>query len=72
MIAKELIDRINELSQKQRQTGLSDAEKSEQTLLRRHYLDSIKEQVRGQLAAAQIPEKHESHCTCGCHGGLKH
>jgi len=54
MIAKELIDRINELSQKQRQTGLSDAEKSEQTLLRRHYLDSIKEQVRGQLAAARF------------------
>jgi len=72
MLTKELIDRINALSQKQRQDGLTEEEKSEQALLRRQYLDSVKEQVRGQLAAAQIPEKHESSCTCGCHGGHKH
>lgn len=72
MITKELIDRINVLSQKQRQDGLNEEEKSEQALLRRQYLDCVKEQVRGQLAVAQIPEKHGVACTCGCHGGHKH
>lgn len=72
MLTKELIDRINALSQKQRQDGLNEEEKSEQALLRRQYIDSVKEQVRGQLAAAQIPKKHEVSCTCGCHGGHKH
>jgi uncharacterized protein YnzC (UPF0291/DUF896 family) len=72
MITKELIDRINALSQKQREYGLDEAEKSEQALLRQQYLACIKEQVRGQLAAANIPEKHDSHCTCGCHSEHKH
>ena len=72
MITKEMIERINTLSQKQRLGGLSDEEKQEQSLLRRQYLDNIKEQVRGQLDAAQVSEKHSTDCTCGCHSELKH
>ena len=72
MITKELIARINELSQKQKQTGLSDSEKQEQTLLRRQYLDGIKAQVRGQLDAAITPAKSVGQCSCGCHGEHRH
>ena len=72
MITKELIARINALSRKQRQGALTEEEKSEQALLRRQYLDSIKEQVRGQLESAHLSEKHHSHCDCGCHGGHRH
>lgn len=72
MITKELIARINELSQKQKQTGLSDSEKQEQTLLRRQYLDGIKAQVRGQLDAAIAPTKSAGQCSCGCHGEHRH
>jgi uncharacterized protein YnzC (UPF0291/DUF896 family) len=72
MISKEMIDRINALSQKQRQCGLNEEEKIEQADLRRQYLDSIKEQVRSQLGAAQVPEKHPVRCACGCHGAHKH
>ncbi len=72
MITKELIARINTLAQKQKQTGLSEAEKQEQARLRREYLDGIKEQVRGQLDAAVSPTKHAGHCSCGCHGEHRH
>ena len=72
VITKELIARINELSQKQKQTGLSDSEKQEQTLLRRQYLDGIKAQVRGQLDAAIAPTKSAGQCSCGCHGEHRH
>lgn len=72
MITKELIARINALSQKQRLCGLNEEEKTEQTILRRQYLDSIKEQVHEQLDAAQVPMKHDPDYGCGCHGGHRH
>ena len=72
MITKELIARINVLAQKQKQTGLSDAEKQEQAALRRQYLDGIKAQVRSQIDAAVAPSKHGGHCSCGCHGEHRH
>lgn len=73
MITKEMIDRINELSRKQRQASLTDEEKAEQATLRRSYLDNIKAQVRNQLEAAHIPEKKQhSHCSCGCNGEHRH
>jgi uncharacterized protein YnzC (UPF0291/DUF896 family) len=72
MITKEMIERINMLSQKQRLSGLNEEEKLEQSLLRRQYLDNIKEQVRGQLDAAQVPKKHSTDCNCGCHCEPKH
>ena len=49
MITREMIERINELSRKQRSDGLTDEEKAEQALLRRQYIDNIKDQVRSHL-----------------------
>ena len=54
MITRELINRINELSRKQRSVGLTDNERVEQQKLRRQYLDNIKEQVRGMLDNIEI------------------
>lgn len=54
MITRELINRINELSRKQRSIGLTDEERVEQQKLRRQYLDDIKEQVRGMLDNIEI------------------
>ena len=72
MITKDLISRINELSQKQRQSGLSVDEKQEQSFLRRQYLDGIKEQVRGQIDASIPAAKPAGHCSCGCDGKHQH
>lgn len=68
MITREMIDRINELSRKQRAEGLNEEEKQEQALLRRTYIDHIKGQVAGHLDSIH----HEPACSCGCHGGHKH
>lgn len=57
MITPELIARINELSRKQRSTGLTDAEKIEQNKLRREYLDNIKTQLKGMLDNIEIVDK---------------
>ncbi len=43
------VKRINELYKKQKEVGLTDAEKEEQARLRREYIDSIKDNVRSQL-----------------------
>lgn len=54
MITKELIARINELSRKQRSTGLNEAEQTEQKMLRETYLANIREQVRNMLGQIEI------------------
>ncbi|OAT85004.1 DUF896 domain-containing protein [Desulfotomaculum copahuensis] len=74
MITKEMIERINFLSRKQRSGGLNDAEKAEQHALRQRYLETIRAQVTDALEAAgyKRKEKHGERCTCGhCHP-LKH
>ena len=44
------IDRINELARKAKTVeGLTEAEKAEQTLLRRAYIDSVLGNLKGQL-----------------------
>jgi len=45
-----LIERINELSRKQRSVGLEDWERAEQESLRQEYLGFIRGQVRGTLS----------------------
>lgn len=45
-----LIERINELSRKQRSEGLEDWERAEQEALRQEYLGFIRGQVRGTLS----------------------
>jgi uncharacterized protein YnzC (UPF0291/DUF896 family) len=49
MITKEMIARINFLSQKQRSEGLTDEEKDEQAKVRRQYLDGIRGQMKATL-----------------------
>lgn len=71
MISPEMIARINELSQKQRSIGLTEAEKVEQAALRRQYIDNIKAQIRSQIETPTTHEHGES-CSCGCHGKYPH
>lgn len=72
MITKEMIDRINFLSRKSKQEGLTEEEKSEQQVLRKKYIEYIKGQVRHQLDSIKFVEDehdcgHEHHdCNCGC------
>ncbi len=53
----EKIKRINELYHKSKGEGLTDAEKEEQALLRREYIDSIKNSMKVQLNNIDILEK---------------
>ncbi len=72
MITREMIDRINLLSQKSKQEGLNEEEKLEQQDLRKKYIEYIKGQVRHQLDSIEFIEDkhecgHEHHdCDCGC------
>ncbi|MCH5190594.1 MAG: DUF896 domain-containing protein [Oscillospiraceae bacterium] len=43
------IDRINELARKSKTVELTDAEKEEQAVLRREYIDSFKRSLTSQL-----------------------
>lgn len=50
MITDEKVARINELARKSRTPeGLTEAEKAEQTALRREYVDAVKESLQGHL-----------------------
>ena len=72
MINPEMIARINELSQKQRSIGLTEAEKVEQAALRRQYIDNIKTQIRSQIETATATSKHDESCSCGCRSRRPH
>lgn len=63
MITAELIARINTLSRKQRSVGLTDAEREEQRVLRREYLDSIKAQLKGMLDNIEVVDAKEPEIT---------
>jgi uncharacterized protein YnzC (UPF0291/DUF896 family) len=56
MVTDEQVKRINELYKKQKEVGLTAAEKEEQAKLRKLYIDSIKENLRSQLDIIK-PEK---------------
>ena len=51
------IKRINELYRKSKAEGLTEAERQEQKLLRAEYLESVKQNLRGQLNNIDIEEK---------------
>ncbi|WP_440108664.1 DUF896 domain-containing protein [Paenibacillus sp. QZ-Y1] len=48
------LDRINELSRKQNNTGLTDQEKSEQMELRQNYLKMIRGQLLTTMLAVSV------------------
>lgn len=57
MITEEKIARINALARKSRTAeGLTEAEKAEQAVLRREYVDAVKESLQGQLDHTTIVE----------------
>lgn len=49
MITQEQINRINELARKSKAEGLTEAEKEEQAVLRRAYIDSVKASLTANL-----------------------
>ena len=52
----DVIKRINELYKKSKEEGLNDSEKEEQQILRRRYIDSVKNNFRAQLETVE-PKK---------------
>ncbi|MEF9941395.1 MAG: DUF896 domain-containing protein [Lachnospiraceae bacterium] len=50
------IQRINELYKKSKELGLTDNEKKEQQVLREEYVNSFKQNLRGQLNHISIKE----------------
>ena len=54
MTLEETIQRINELYHKSQKEGLSQEEKQEQKQLRQVYIDSVKNNLRGQLENMEI------------------
>lgn len=50
------IDRINELARKSKTVGLTDAEKAEQTKLRKEFIASVRMNMRAQLDNIDIRE----------------
>nr|WP_106784539.1 DUF896 domain-containing protein [Lysinibacillus timonensis] len=54
MLSKEKIARINELSKKKKLGKLTEAEAKEQSVLRKEYLDSFRNNFRGTIENVQI------------------
>lgn len=53
-ISKEQIERINALARKKKDGGLSPEEQEEQEVLRRAYIDSVKENFRSQVENVKL------------------
>jgi uncharacterized protein YnzC (UPF0291/DUF896 family) len=53
----DIIKRINELYKKMKEEGLNEAEKEEQQILRRRYIDSVKGNFRAQLETVEYKKK---------------
>jgi len=66
MITPEMITRINELGRKQKARNLTQEENAEQALLRRLYIDTIKNQVKVHFDTYK-KDTHSQSCSCGCH-----
>ena len=54
------IDRINTLAHKAKSVGLTEAEKLEQTKLRREYIEAVKKNFKAQLNNISVVEKDGS------------
>ena len=57
MLSKEKIDRINELSQKSKTMGLSQAEKQEQQELREEYISSVRKSLKNNLLSIKVVDE---------------
>ena len=56
-MSKEPINRINQLAQKAKTSGLTEEEKNEQQKLRRQYIDLFKSDLKSQLENVYIVDK---------------
>ena len=56
-IDKKKIDRINELYRKSKAEGLTSAERSEQALLRREYVDAVLGNLQSQLDRTYVVDE---------------
>lgn len=70
-MTEERIERINELYRKSKTEGLTDAEKQEQQILRREFIDSFRRNLRGQLDNISIKEADGSITNLGDKHGIK-
>lgn len=70
-MTEERIARINELYHKARTEGLTDAEKEEQQVLRREFIDSFRRNLRGQLDNISIQEPDGRVTNLGDKHGIK-
>lgn len=70
-MTEEGIQRINELYHKAKTEGLSDAEKQEQQILRKEFIDSFRRNLRGQLDNISIQEADGSITNLGEKHGIK-
>lgn len=55
---EKLIKRINELSKKSREQGLSDEEKSEQAILRQEYIRKFRQGMENTLSNVYIMDEN--------------
>ncbi|KRN88677.1 DUF896 domain-containing protein [Ligilactobacillus ceti] len=62
-IPQELIDRINELSKKKKESGLTAEETKEQEKLRKKYLKMFRENFRSQVEMLQVYDKDGNEVT---------
>jgi hypothetical protein len=73
MLPKEQLDRISQLSRKQRSSGLTPAEQTEQAELRQAYLQAFRIAFKAQLAAEGLERAEQpSGCSCGDPGCRSH
>jgi uncharacterized protein YnzC (UPF0291/DUF896 family) len=70
-MTEERIQRINELYHKAKTEGLTDAEKEEQQILRKEFIDSFRRNLRGQLDNISIKEADGSITNLGEKHGIK-
>lgn len=68
---EETIKQINELYRKSKAEGLTDAEREEQALLRRQYIDAMKRNMKSQLDNISIQEDDGSYTNLGDKFGSK-
>ncbi len=57
MITKEMIQRINELAAKKKDSGLTSAEQKEQNELRQEYLGTIRQRLKHTLDGIEIVDE---------------
>ena len=70
-MTEERIQRINELYHKAKTEGLTDAEKEEQQIMRKEFIDSFRRNLRGQLDNISIKEADGSITNLGEKHGIK-